>query len=192
MMDINVLIVMQIFGWEKQTNVDLKKHWSFIQNVVKKGWVKLEQLRPTPILVEYYLNLDNGWESIIFWENIRVYNSMFAYTSMGAKIDYSINDGFAPYVFKICGQVHHLMGSMLPRHGESPKYAQLYIYDSQNEVSNRMNVVDSLNTSKVESNVIGMHWLSCLTSEVNWVKHIVLLETNKWFPIVASLIFWKV
>ena len=119
----------------------------------QKGRVKLEQLRPTPTLLEHYLNPDNGRESMIFRENIRVYNSMFAYTSMGAKIDYSINDGFAPYVFKICGQVHHLMGSMLPRDGESPKYAQLYIYDSQNKVSNRMNVVDPLHTSKVEPNV---------------------------------------
>lgn len=121
----------------------------------QKGQVKLEQLRPAPILLENYLKPDNGRESMFFRENIRVYNSMFAYTSMGAKIDYIINNGFAPYVFKICGQVHHLMGSILPRDSESPKYAQLYIYDTRNEVSNRMNIVDPLLTSKVEPNIVG-------------------------------------
>ena len=53
---------------------------------------------------------------------------MFAFTSMGAKIDKSINNGSSPYVFKISGQVHHLMGSLLPLDGQCPKFAQLYIY----------------------------------------------------------------
>jgi hypothetical protein len=79
---------------------------------------------------------------------------MFAYTSMGAKIDYSVNDGSAPYVFKICGQIHHLMGSMLPQDGEYPTYAQLYIYDTRNEISNRMNIVDRSNTMKVKPTII--------------------------------------
>jgi hypothetical protein len=30
------------------------------------------------------------------------------------------------------------MGSMLPPPGEPPKFAQLYIYDTENEVANRM------------------------------------------------------
>ncbi|PRQ28775.1 putative DNA helicase Pif1, helitron helicase-like domain-containing protein [Rosa chinensis] len=67
---------------------------------------------------------------------------MFSFTSMGAAIDYKINTGSGPYVFKISGQVHHLMGSMLPSNGECPKYAQLYIYDTKNEVLNRLNAID--------------------------------------------------
>ncbi|XP_068309880.1 uncharacterized protein [Pyrus communis] len=57
---------------------------------------------------------------------------------MGAKVDPSINKGRGPYVFKINGQVHHLMGSLLPPEGDNPKFAQLYIYGTQNEVSNRI------------------------------------------------------
>ena len=67
---------------------------------------------------------------------------------MGAKIDYRINDGSGPYVFKICGQVHHLMGSVLPSDGELPKYAQLYVYDTRNEISNRINAIDPSHVNK--------------------------------------------
>jgi uncharacterized protein (DUF779 family) len=38
---------------------------------------------------------------------------MFAMTSMGAKVIDSINDGHGPYVFKISGQVCHIIGSMI-------------------------------------------------------------------------------
>jgi hypothetical protein len=88
------------------------------------------------------LNPDNGRQSILFRKNIRAYNSMFAFTSIGAKIDQTINDGSGPYVFKIRGQVYHLMGSLLPLEHESPKFAQLYVYDSNNEVANRIQAVD--------------------------------------------------
>jgi hypothetical protein len=42
-------------------------------------------------------------DSILFRENIRAYNAMFAFISIGAKIDHTINDGSGPYVFKISG-----------------------------------------------------------------------------------------
>ena len=65
----------------------------------KKGQVRLQQLKPTPTLLEQYLNPYNGRKSMIFRENIRIYNSMFICTSMGVKIDSNINDGSALYVF---------------------------------------------------------------------------------------------
>ncbi|XP_040362560.1 uncharacterized protein LOC112168203 isoform X2 [Rosa chinensis] len=111
-------------------------------NCCKKGQIKIEQSKPTPTFLENLLNPDKGPESKLFRENIRVYNSMFCFTSMGASIDHKINTGSGPYVFKISGQVHHLMGSILPSDGDSPKYAQLYIYDTKNEVSNRINAID--------------------------------------------------
>ncbi|KAM5549909.1 hypothetical protein ABKV19_001034, partial [Rosa sericea] len=62
-------------------------------NCCKKGQIKIEQAKPTPIFLEKLLNPDNGPESKLFRENIRVYNSMFSFTSMGATIDYKINSG---------------------------------------------------------------------------------------------------
>jgi hypothetical protein len=52
-----------------------------------------------------------------FWDHIRQYNSMFAMTSMGAKVIDSVNDGHGPYVFKISGQVCHRIGSLIPTPG---------------------------------------------------------------------------
>jgi hypothetical protein len=58
---------------------------------------------------------------------------------MGAHIDNSVNDGRSPRLFKICGQVHHRIGFLLPPDGSPPKFIQLYIYDTANEVQNIMN-----------------------------------------------------
>lgn len=63
---------------------------------------------------------------------------MFAMTSMGVNIINSINDGHGPYVFKISGQLCHRIGSLIPRHNARPEYCQLYIFDTDNEVHNRM------------------------------------------------------
>ena len=63
---------------------------------------------------------------------------MFAFTSMGVKIDNTVNSQPGPYIFKINGQCHHLMVSLLPIDGESPRFAQLYIFDTDNEIANRL------------------------------------------------------
>nr|GEY15873.1 helitron helicase-like domain-containing protein [Tanacetum cinerariifolium] len=58
--------------------------------------------------------------------------------SLGAQIDESINNGHGPYVFKISGQLYHWIGLMCPAKGAPPRFLQLYIYDTGNEVDNRM------------------------------------------------------
>jgi hypothetical protein len=70
---------------------------------------------------------------------------MFAMTSMGARIIDSVNDGRGPYVFKISGQVCHIIGSLIPSPSTRPEYAQLYHFDTEHEVSSRINVVSSSN-----------------------------------------------
>ena len=73
-----------------------------------------------------------------FMENIRAYNQMFAMTSLGAEVDNSINMGRGPYVFKISGQLYHRIGSLCPEQNSRPQFLQLYIYDTENEVANRL------------------------------------------------------
>ncbi|GKC45808.1 DNA helicase [Tanacetum coccineum] len=63
---------------------------------------------------------------------------MFSMTSLGARVDESINVGRGPYVFKISGQLYHWLGSLVPHDGDPPRFLQLYIYDTENEVNNRM------------------------------------------------------
>lgn len=76
-----------------------------------------------------------------FLENIRSFNSMFAFTSIGGNINTSLNDGNAPPMFVMNGENYHQIGSLLPLPGRKPKFAQLYIYDTENEISNRMAAV---------------------------------------------------
>ena len=73
-----------------------------------------------------------------FQENIRRYNNALAMTSLGCKVDESVNRGNGPYVFKIQGRLSHLAGSLLPQEEESPVYAQLYIYDPAEALNHRM------------------------------------------------------
>ncbi|GJV77693.1 ATP-dependent DNA helicase PIF1 [Tanacetum coccineum] len=59
------------------------------------------------------------------------------------KVDSSVNKGRSPYVYRLQGQNYHLMGSLLPVAGSTPKFSQLYIYDTENEVSNPKNAIMS-------------------------------------------------
>jgi len=76
---------------------------------------------------------------------------MFAFTSMGGRVDRSINRSKGPYVFRISGQNYHHIGSLLPEIGKSPQFAQLYIYDTDNEIENR---IKSLMHEEVETEIV--------------------------------------
>ncbi|KAK1428083.1 hypothetical protein QVD17_16911 [Tagetes erecta] len=103
------------------------------------GKVQLPPLKePPPSYLRLFL--DEDFKSKYFQKNSRRWNSMFSFTSLGGKIDSSINKGKAPYVYRLGGQNYHRMGSLLPTDGEKPKFSQLYIYDTDNELSNRQNV----------------------------------------------------
>ncbi|XP_068331187.1 uncharacterized protein [Pyrus communis] len=121
----------------------------------QQGKVKLPRPMPTPHFLENLLDPTKGQTSLLFRQNIRAYNSMFAFTSMGAKVDHTVNNQSGPYIFKISGQVHHLMGSLLPPDGECPRFAQLYVYDTANEIGNRLNAVNCKETNmKLDQNIV--------------------------------------
>ena len=61
---------------------------------------------------------------------------------MGGNIDKNINKGDGPYVFRINGQIHHHIGSLLPKPGNIPKFAELYIFDTKNKIENRIRALN--------------------------------------------------
>ncbi|GJU33401.1 DNA helicase [Tanacetum coccineum] len=63
---------------------------------------------------------------------------MFAMTSFGAGVDELVNKGRGPYVFKIFGQIYHWIGSLCLEHGHHLRFLLLYVYDTKDEVNNRM------------------------------------------------------
>ena len=66
---------------------------------------------------------------------------MFAFTSVGIKLDKSINRSRGPPTIRIQGQPCHRIGNLLPMSGKEPKFAPLYIFDTDNEVKNRINAI---------------------------------------------------
>jgi hypothetical protein len=102
------------------------------------GKVQLPYLRAPPELLHQLLFDHASHQNKNFQQNARIYNSMFAFTSPGMKVDDRFNKGKGPPTIRIQGQTCHRIGSLLPLPGEAPKFAQLYIYDTENEISNRM------------------------------------------------------
>ncbi|KAL3627784.1 hypothetical protein CASFOL_029147 [Castilleja foliolosa] len=100
------------------------------------------------------LSMKSLFADVSFMENIRAYNNMFSMTSFGARIDDAVNNGRGPYVFKVSGQVSHWIGSMCPPATEGPRFLQLYIYDTDNEVSNRLRFFGSSDQPSLSSDVV--------------------------------------
>ena len=105
-----------------------------------EGLIYLPLLKRAPPVLEELLN-NSGSSFVHFHDNRRQYNAMFAIMSMGGKVDKTVNDGNCPYVFRLNGQNHHQIGSLLPVEGSEPKFAQLYIFDTGNEVQHRIRSV---------------------------------------------------
>lgn len=79
----------------------------------RKGNVVLPYLKKAPPLL---WNLIHGVDprSNHFIENVCLYNNMFAFTSLGCKIETSINDGGGSPQFILSGQNYHRIESLLP------------------------------------------------------------------------------
>lgn len=117
-------------------------------NCCRGGKVYIPPFREPPSFLAELLNFAGDARSKIFLRNIRQYNCLFAFTSMGANVDQSMNTGGGPYVFKINGQVHHRIGSLVPPTDSHPRFVELYIYDTDNEVANRMRALDRTECSE--------------------------------------------
>ncbi|GJT67769.1 DNA helicase [Tanacetum coccineum] len=64
-------------------------------------------------------------------------HAAFWYDERVKRYDDSVNRRRGPFVFKISGHIYHWIGSLCPAPTDPPRFLQLYIYDIQNEVSNR-------------------------------------------------------
>ncbi|KAM0826904.1 hypothetical protein ACQ4PT_068551 [Festuca glaucescens] len=130
------------------------KHDSTEKSVVYKGCcrggkISLPVYPDWPHPLKELIRFDGDAVSDHFMRLIREYNAMFAFTSIGVHVDDTVNVGNGPYVFKICGVVAHKIGSLLPSADRpTPKFAQMYIYDTENELDHRMNIFDTVNNEK--------------------------------------------
>ena len=71
-----------------------------------------------------------------FRHRIRAFISCLAFASLGVKEDILPPKG--PYTFRIRESVYHRIGHLFPEIGENPKFSQIYIYDTDHELLNRL------------------------------------------------------
>jgi len=83
----------------------------------RHGRIKIADYPKLPDTL-YDLYYKNVRKSKFFMKNIRSFNSMFVFTSMGGNIDNSMNKGKAPPTFVINGENYHQIGSLLPMPGK--------------------------------------------------------------------------
>ncbi|KAG7594947.1 P-loop containing nucleoside triphosphate hydrolase [Arabidopsis thaliana x Arabidopsis arenosa] len=105
-----------------------------------QGSVKLPFLKESPELIKKLLK---GKDAISrnFRENLRIYNMLFAMTSLGGKVDKSMPKGKGPAMFRLQGGNYHQIGGLKPGPGDYAKYSQLYIVDTETEVDERATVI---------------------------------------------------
>lgn len=123
-----------------------------------RGKIQLPVLQQPPEFLQGLLTNDDAI-SKHYQDNIRAINMMFSFTSLGGKIDNSVNLGKGPKVFKLHGENYHLIGSVKPKPTESAKFSQLYIHDTENEVQNRISALRYARPMFVSVSNFIIHWI---------------------------------
>lgn len=109
----------------------------------RDGKVKPPFLRDSPQLLEDLMDYNGGPAAKNFRQNIRSCNCLFNFTSFGVNIDTNVTNRPEPFCYRIYGQTYHCIRSLLPNQGERPKFAQLYVVDTENEIQNRLGAVNN-------------------------------------------------
>ncbi|TFK58668.1 hypothetical protein BDN72DRAFT_746666, partial [Pluteus cervinus] len=113
------------------------------------GKVRLPLLADPPSVLRGLL-LGRDTVSRNFRDDIRQYNMALAFTSLGVKQDGDVNY-HGGWVFRIHGQLSHLVGDLLPVGDVAPQFAQLYILDSADALGHRMERNSNLRSSVMSS-----------------------------------------
>ncbi|KAI5407181.1 hypothetical protein KIW84_053433 [Lathyrus oleraceus] len=114
----------------------------------KGGKVTISQVSAPDELLQLFL--DSSIECRHFRQHIRSYNHVMSFTSLGVHVDESlVATGRGIYAFHAQGAIYHKIEGFHPNQGSRPRYLQLYIYDTDNELQNRMRENPILNQSVV-------------------------------------------
>lgn len=103
-----------------------------------QGQVQLPLLKEPPSVLKRLMEGDDS-ESKHFQKNMRPYNMIFSFSSLGGKVERSAQKRKGPPVLVLQGENYHLMGSLTPNNDSQAKFGQLYIADTENEIENRAN-----------------------------------------------------
>ncbi|KAL3516533.1 hypothetical protein ACH5RR_023435 [Cinchona calisaya] len=125
-------------------------------NFLCSGGQVLLVIPSTPYdLLRLYSGLSE--ESLDFQKKIHTYNNSLAFTSLGEKYDHELTkNSKGVYTFCVEGQVYHYLNGLMPS-VEEPSGIQLYFYDTEEELSRRLDSLPKLRESTVKllTNVLG-------------------------------------
>ncbi len=99
------------------SNNDRQSRRTTTHNFICVGKVLLPNLPATPQELEV-LSTSKKSSAVKFRDQIRMYNSVLAFTSLSAKVDESVTGGRGPYSFRIKGELYHKIGSLCPAEGQ--------------------------------------------------------------------------
>jgi len=112
------------------------------------GKIRLAETIAAPNLIELFTRQDSIGKE--FRLNIRAYNNLFAFTSVRVTLDKNLANGRdGVYTFRVQGGIYHSIGSLLPT-DNIPKFIQLYIYDTEHEIENRLTIMPHLSQEMIE------------------------------------------
>ena len=94
-----------------------------------------------------------------FLKNIYVYNCALAFASLGAHADERFTRERGIYYFRVHGQVYHNIGPLMPSVQDDlqPRFAQLYFYETEHELLNRLRQVPNIQQGTLSSLQSMMH-----------------------------------
>ncbi|KAF3646754.1 hypothetical protein FXO38_19007 [Capsicum annuum] len=80
-----------------------------------------------------------------FHKHIRGYNNIFSFTSFGVQLDNDLaSSRQRVYTFRAQGQIYHDIPSLIPNN-DTTRYFQLYFFDTENEICNRISKLKEAN-----------------------------------------------
>ena len=99
-----------------------------------EGKVHLDDFTFPPALQELFQSADEL--GVNFRQNIRRYNTAFAFSSLSANLEPP--PGRGPPVFRVCGQMYHSYASLYPNNNNPPSFNQLYVFQPSEANSIRL------------------------------------------------------
>ena len=115
------------------------------------GNVSIPALPPLPNQLVALHTLNNA-QSKSFRNHICLFNNMFAFASM--NYDLRLPPGNPNPVFWVCGQIAHRVGPLHPPPDRNPSYGQVYIYDVNETVQQRLSNVPIKQDAQLNDQVV--------------------------------------
>jgi len=161
--------------WIKERSAKSRNNNPQFSLCCENGKVLLPNLPAT--LQELEVLLTNKKSNVVkFRDQIRMYNSVLAFTSLGAKVDESVTRGPRPYSFRIQGELYHKIESLCPAKGQWPQFAQLYIHDTKHERQNRHAVMPSLDPTMLDRLLTMMYNINPYVEMFKMAKDMMAIE----------------